>query len=70
MRDTFVLAAIIAVAAVAALVIGFVLSKSGIVLEDFSYLSTGHSGVKSTLNQSAEINNDSAVAGQKSKNSN
>lgn len=70
MRTTYVLAVIITVAAAAALVTGFILSKSGIVLEDFSYLSAGQSGVKSTLNQNAEINNNSTVIQQESTNDN
>jgi len=51
MRTTYLLAIGLAVAAAAALVTGFILSKNGIVLEDFSYLPGGQSVVKSTTNQ-------------------
>lgn len=51
----------LAVAAIVALIAGFILSKNGIILEDFSYLPGGQSGTKSTMNQNVESNNNSAA---------
>lgn len=57
MRTSYLLPALLVIAAVAALVTGFILSENGIELENFNYLSSDQLGAKSTSSQNPETNN-------------
>jgi hypothetical protein len=57
MRTSYLLPVLLAIAAVAALVTGFILSENGIELENFNYLPSDQSGAKSTSSQNPETNN-------------
>lgn len=57
MRTSSLLPALLVIAAMAALVTGFILSENGIELENFNYLPRDQSGAKSTSSQNPENNN-------------
>lgn len=68
MRTSYLLPALLVIAAVAALVTGFILSENGIELENFNYLPSDQSGTKSTLSQNPETNNNFTVVVDKGAN--